>query len=111
MESLAAYIPMDRRQALARGEDLPDRAGGTALSADISGFTPLAEALLHELGARCGAEELTRQLNLLFDALVVEARLRLASTLRDSLFCPRGSLSNSPPSQDSLQHCRPADFL
>jgi hypothetical protein len=45
METLAAYIPMDRRQALARSQDFPDRTTGAALFADISGFTPLAETL------------------------------------------------------------------
>ena len=61
MEWLSAYIPMDRRQAIARGEDLPDRARGAALFADISGFTPLTEALTRELGDRRGIDELTRQ--------------------------------------------------
>ena len=72
MESQAAYIPMDRRQALARGESLPDRARGAALSADISGFTPLTEALVLQLGPRRGAEELTRQLNRIYGALIAE---------------------------------------
>ncbi len=72
MESLAAYIPMDRRQAMAQGKDLPDRARGAALSADISGFTPLTEALVRKLGPKRGAEELTKQLNLVYTALIVE---------------------------------------
>ncbi len=72
MELLSAYIPMDRRQALARGESLPDRTSGAALFADISGFTPLTEALLKELGPRRGADELTRHLNLVYDALIAE---------------------------------------
>jgi class 3 adenylate cyclase len=38
--NLSAYLPQDRRRALARGESLPDRTTGTALFADISGFTP-----------------------------------------------------------------------
>ena len=36
---------MDRRQALARGRTLPERSYGTALFADISGFTPLTQSL------------------------------------------------------------------
>jgi adenylate cyclase len=64
------YIPMDRRQALARGADLPDRMTGTALFADVSGFTPLTDALTGSLGAKRGAEELTRQLNAVYDALI-----------------------------------------
>ena len=50
MESLVAYIPTDRRHALARGSDLPDLTTGAALFADISGFTPLTEALVQALG-------------------------------------------------------------
>ncbi|MCP4540454.1 MAG: tetratricopeptide repeat protein [Chloroflexi bacterium] len=68
----SVYIPMDRRQALARGESLPDRTSGAALFADISGFTPLTEALARTLGPRLGAEELTHQLNRVYDALIAE---------------------------------------
>ncbi len=71
-ETVAVYIPMDRRQALARGETLPDRIQGVALFADISGFTPLTEALARELGFQRGAEELTRQLNQVYTALIDE---------------------------------------
>lgn len=67
-----AYIPMDRRHALATGRQLPDRAHGAALFADISGFTPLTEALVRELGPQRGAEELTRYLNLVYDAVIDE---------------------------------------
>jgi predicted ATPase/class 3 adenylate cyclase len=70
MNPLAAYIPMDRRQAIARDLELPDRTRGAALFADISGFTPLTEALVHELGRQRGAEELTRQLNTVYTSLV-----------------------------------------
>ena len=70
--SPTVYIPMDRRQAMARGESLPDRTEGAALFADISGFTPLTEALAQELGARRGAEELTKYLNIIYDGLIEE---------------------------------------
>jgi predicted ATPase/class 3 adenylate cyclase len=72
METPGAYIPTDRRRALARGEALPDRAQGSALFADISGFTPLTEALARELGPQRGAEEISRHLNLVYDALIDE---------------------------------------
>ena len=39
--SLEAYIPGDRRRALATGTPMPDRVRGAALFADISGFTAL----------------------------------------------------------------------
>ncbi len=73
MEALTVYIPTDRRHALARGLQLPERSGGAALFADISGFTPLTEALVRALGPQRGAEELPRQLNLIYDALIAEA--------------------------------------
>ena len=63
---------MDRRLALAEGRSLPDRVHGTALFADISGFTPLTEALARELGPRRGSEEITRHLNLVYDAVIAE---------------------------------------
>ena len=65
-----AYIPGDRRRALARGEDLPRRAHGSAVFVDISGFTPLTEALARELGGRRGAEELGATLDRIFAALM-----------------------------------------
>ena len=72
MQDLDAYMPMDRRHALATGRHLPDRTYGAALFADISGFTPLTEALVQEFGPRRGADELTRQLNLVYDALITQ---------------------------------------
>src|SRR3990172_618634 len=72
MEPPIAYIPTDRLYALADGQTLPNRTHGAALFADISGFTPLTEALTRELGPQRGAEELTRHLNLVYDALIDE---------------------------------------
>ncbi|MFO7634253.1 MAG: adenylate/guanylate cyclase domain-containing protein [Caldilinea sp.] len=72
MDTPAVYIPMDRRQALVHQGDFPDRVQGAALFADISGFTPLTEALVRELGAQRGAEELTRFLNLVYDDVIDE---------------------------------------
>jgi class 3 adenylate cyclase/tetratricopeptide (TPR) repeat protein len=72
---------MDRRQALGAGKDLPDRTQGTALFADISGFTPLTAALVEELGPQRGAEELIRQLNLVYGALIAELHLYRGSVI------------------------------
>lgn len=72
MGVLETFIPIDRRLALARGESLPDRTIGTALFADISGFTPLTEALARLHGAQRGAEELIRLLDRVYDALIAE---------------------------------------
>ena len=72
MSIFDAYIPMDRRQAISRHNSLPDRTNGAALHADISGFTPLAIELVSELGPQRGAEELTKQLNRVYDAVIIE---------------------------------------
>ncbi len=69
-DNVEAYIPGDRRRALAGGVEIPDRVIGAALFADISGFTPLTEALARELGGRRGAEELTRALDQVLDAVL-----------------------------------------
>jgi class 3 adenylate cyclase/tetratricopeptide (TPR) repeat protein len=72
MDRPSVYIPIDRRQAITRGETLPSRTEGAALFADISGFTPLTEALALELGPRRGAEELTKHLNQVYNAVIAE---------------------------------------
>lgn len=74
-DTLSLYLPMDLRQALAKGSPLPDRVQGAALFADISGFTALTEALSRELGPQRGAEELTRHLSKVYDAVICELDL------------------------------------
>lgn len=69
---LSAYIPRDRRQAMAERRSLPIHQNGAALFADISGFTPLTENLRQAFGPRLGAEKLASQLNQVYDALVAE---------------------------------------
>ena len=71
-ENPQAFIPGDRRHALATGRQMPDRVRGAAVFADISGFTPLTEALARELGAQRGAEALTANLDRVFHALIEE---------------------------------------
>lgn len=66
------FIPLDRRRALAQDLPLADRVQGAALFADVSGFTPLTEKLTREFGPQRGAEELTQQMNRVFDALIHE---------------------------------------
>ncbi|HET9457163.1 MAG TPA: hypothetical protein VFO78_07465, partial [Candidatus Limnocylindrales bacterium] len=67
-----AYVARDRRQALAHHAAMPDRVRGAALFADISGFTPLTEALANELGPQRGAEELTANIGRVFHAVIAE---------------------------------------
>ncbi len=68
----AAYIAGDRRRALGTGAPMADRVNGSALFADISGFTALTEALVATFGPQRGAEELTRTLDVVFDAVLGE---------------------------------------
>ncbi len=67
MNLLASYIPIDRRIALARGETLPERTYGTAL---CRYFGLYVARRIARANAGRGAEELTRQLNLVYDALI-----------------------------------------
>jgi hypothetical protein len=82
--SLDVYIPIDDRQAPARGQSLPDRTTGAALFADVSSFTPLPEALIQILGPKHGAEEETRQLSCVNDALTAEVRRYRGSVIGSS---------------------------
>ncbi len=57
IERLGAYLPIDRRHALATGRPLPDRAQGAVLMADIAGFTPsipgAVDSASHVSAPRC----------------------------------------------------------
>ncbi len=70
--ALHTYLPQDRLRALARGETLPDRTTGSALFADITGFTALTEALRQAHGERRGVEALTLGINAVYDSLIGE---------------------------------------
>lgn len=88
--TLHAYLPQDRLRALLRKQPLPDRATGSALFADISGFTPLTEALGEMLGARRGAEEMTKHLSRIYNALIAEVERYGGSVIDfagDSVMC------------------------
>jgi adenylate cyclase len=67
-----AYLARDRRWALADRIEMPDRVRGAGLFADISGFTPLTEALANEFGSQRGSEELTANLDRVFHAVIAE---------------------------------------
>jgi class 3 adenylate cyclase len=100
MEQLSAYLPADRLHALARGEQLPDRVTGAALFADISGFTPLTEALVLALGPQRGAEELPIRLNQVYDALIAEVHRYGGSVIGfagDAITCWFGDSPHPPP--------------
>ncbi|MBI3368651.1 MAG: AAA family ATPase, partial [Burkholderiales bacterium] len=79
--ALHAYLPQDRLRALARGEALPERCHGTALFADIAGFTALTEALTQGSGQRRGVEELARRINAVHQALIAEVERQGGSVI------------------------------
>ncbi|MDQ5979430.1 MAG: hypothetical protein QG602_2404, partial [Verrucomicrobiota bacterium] len=74
-EQLFAYLPPDRGLALLQGESLPAKSEGSVLFSDISGFTPLTEAVIARFGPRRGGEEFTNRLNAVYDALIGEVEL------------------------------------
>lgn len=73
LSSLAAFMPRDRVEHMIHGRPLA--ADGVAMIADISGFTPLTEALTKGLSADHGAEELTRALDSVFTPLIAQVHL------------------------------------
>lgn len=90
VEATTAYIARDRHEAMATGMDLPVQSHGSALFADISGFTPLTEALTRALGPRRGVEELTGHLNRVYDALVTCVHAQRGSIIHfagDAITC------------------------
>jgi len=70
MHRLGTYLPQDRLRALANNTTLPDHTSGSAIFADISGFTPLTEKLTQSLGPRKGVEKLSRMLNKVYGAMI-----------------------------------------
>lgn len=111
MAKLDAYIPIDRRFALTRGEALPDRTTGAVLFADISGFSSMASALERDFGPRQGADELMMQVNQLYTGLVGEVHHYGGSVIGfsgDSMTCwfdqklPVGA-GHVPAQSDSAQ--------
>jgi predicted ATPase/class 3 adenylate cyclase len=81
MDSLLAYLPQDRRASFITGHPLPAHTAGAALFADISGFTPITEALAQALGPRRGAEALTQQINAVYEALLEAVDIQAGSVV------------------------------
>ncbi|HMA37614.1 MAG TPA: adenylate/guanylate cyclase domain-containing protein, partial [Chloroflexia bacterium] len=63
------------------GTDLAAQATGSALFADISGFTPLTEALATAFGAQHGAEQLTQLLNQVYEPLIAAVHTHQGSVI------------------------------
>jgi predicted ATPase/class 3 adenylate cyclase len=90
MEALESYLAIDRRLALAGRLALPLSSCGCALFADVSGFTPLTEALARTLGARRGAEELSIHLNSVYQPLIEQVHSHGGSVIAfagDAITC------------------------
>jgi len=88
--SLYTYLPQDRLRAIANNTSLPDRTSGSALFADISGFTALTESLRNTYGERRGEEELTKQLGIVYTSLIREVEKYGGSVISfagDSMLC------------------------
>lgn len=89
-QEILAYIPMDRRQAMANGYSLPEFSTGSVMFADISGFTALTVKLTQALGQKFGAETLTQQLNNIYDQLVTSVHRYSGSVITyagDAMTC------------------------
>ena len=98
------YLPMDRRQALARDIDLPRRTTGAVLFADIAGFTQLSGRLTAALGPRRGVDELSGLLHSVYEVLLHEVHERAGSVIGfsgDAVLCWFGDAPLGP-------HGRPA---
>jgi class 3 adenylate cyclase/tetratricopeptide (TPR) repeat protein len=65
-----AYVPIDRREALALDIPMPAEVEGAVLFADITGFTRLTSDLVTKFGDQRGADEITRYLNIIYGALI-----------------------------------------
>jgi adenylate cyclase len=65
-----AFIPVDRRLALANNRTLPEQTEGAALLADVSGFTNLTQMLVSELGQKPGAEAVLTYINPVYEQLI-----------------------------------------
>lgn len=89
-QSLAGFLAIDRRLAIAAGRELPSRATGAVLFADLVGFTSLVETLGNELGPRRGAEELSLHMSRLFERLTAHVHAWGGSVITfigDAMLC------------------------
>ncbi len=65
-----AYLPIDRRHALAAGHELPAHTEGAALFADIAGFTRLSRELTEAYGKGRGVDVLSEVLEAVYAVVV-----------------------------------------
>lgn len=95
-----AFIPIDRRLALADGRILPEQTEGAALLADVSGFTALTQTLVTELGPKQGAEAVLTYINPVYEQLItVLHRYRgcVIGFVGDAITCWFDEVAGLPP--------------
>lgn len=90
MRELAAFIPKINRHAMVQRSELPLRTEGTALFADISGFTQLTRRLSRLLGRQKGAEAVLAQINPVYEEIITQLHLYGGSAINfmgDGVLC------------------------
>ncbi|HEV8361987.1 MAG TPA: adenylate/guanylate cyclase domain-containing protein, partial [Gemmatimonadaceae bacterium] len=113
-QSLAGFLAIDRRVAIAAGRDLPSRATGAVLFADLVGFTTLVETLGNELGPRRGAEELSQHISRLFEKLTAQVHFwggSVVTFIGDAMLCWFGGAENDSPDEASARAAQAAFAL
>lgn len=112
-EKFLPFIPMDQRFALASGKELVQKTFGTALFADISGFTGLTRIMIEELGQQEGAEEILRLVNPVYEDLIAEVHHYSGSVIGfagDAILCwfdegQGNSAWRAATAAFEMQHC------
>ncbi len=88
---LSAYIPQDRRRAIAQGKDLPDRMSGAALFVDVCDSVEISNVILaNSRSSERGADELSKQLNRIYNALTLRVDLyegSIVGFIGDAMMC------------------------
>jgi class 3 adenylate cyclase len=113
-QSLAGFLAIDRRLAIAAGRELPSRATGAVLFADLVGFTSLVETLGNELGPRRGAEELSLHMSRLFERLTAHVHAWGGSVITfigDAMLCWFGASESGMPDESSARAAQAAFAL
>ncbi len=113
-QSLAGFLAIDRRLAIAAGRELPTRATGAVLFADLVGFTTLVETLGNELGPRRGAEELSLHMSRLFETLTAQVHAwggSVVTFIGDAMLCWFGATDTGSPDESGARAARAAFAL
>ena len=113
-QSLAGFLAIDRRLAISAGRELPTRATGAVLFADLVGFTTLVETLGNELGPRRGAEELSLHISRLFEKLTAHVHSwhgSVVTFIGDAMLCWFGASDDGVPDDSATRATQTAFAL